>query len=196
MRTQRILVSCFEPFGGRETNASASAVRALPEKLGTARLFSCTLPVVFGECAKVLFERAAECRPHVIVCVGEAGGRTALTPERFAVNRMDARIPDNSGSRPRGKAILPGGPAKLATLLPAEAMAEAILQAGYPAEVSDSAGTFVCNDLFYRLLAHRFTPDIPRGFLHVPAEPPEGTDLTHALLAALSVLTEKPGSGR
>ena len=196
MRTQRILVSCFEPFGGREENASARAVLALPERLGSARLIPCSLPVVFGESARVLFERASECRPHAIVCVGEAGGRSALTPERFAVNRMDARIPDNSGSRPRGKAILPGGPSKLATLLPVEAMAEAIRQAGYPAELSDSAGTFVCNDLFYRLLAHRFTPDIPRGFLHVPAEPSECTDLTGALLAALSVLTEKPAAGR
>ncbi len=183
-----ILVTCFEPFGGREENSSRRAVLALPEALGGRRLAKLCLPVVFGEAAEIAAAEAEALGAADVLCVGEAGGRRALTPELAALNLRYARIPDNRGRSPLDEPVVPGGPAAFFSTLPARRMAAAVTAAGLPGETSSSAGLYVCNDLFYGLL-YRFREGGPRcGFLHVPAEglPPE--ELTRGLLAALGAI--------
>ena len=188
MEDSPILVTCFEPFGGREVNMSREAVLALPEAAGGRRLRKLCLPVVFGAAAG---EAAAEARrlgASDILCVGEAGGRHALTPELAALNLRYARIPDNLGQSPLDEPVVPGGPNALFSTLPARKMAAAIAETGLPAEVSYSAGAYVCNDLFYGLLHCFQGTGVRCGFIHVPAEgfPPE--KLARGLLAAVETI--------
>ena len=105
-----------------------------------------------------------------MLCVGQAGGRAAITPERVAINLMDARIPDNAGFRPVDQPVVPGGPAAYFATLPVRRMAETIEKAGLPAQISNTAGTYVCNCLLYTLLhtAAVEYPGMPGGFIHVP----------------------------
>jgi len=114
-------------------------------------------------------------QPDVILCVGQAGGREAVTPERIAVNIRDARIADNAGNQPRGEFVVPEGPAAYFATVPVEKMAEGIRQAGIPATVSNSAGAFVCNDVLYTLLHHYHGTQTIVGFIHVPYLPEQGS---------------------
>ena len=116
--------------------------------------------------------------PDAVLCLGQAGGRAAITPERVAINVDDARIPDNAGEQPVDRPTVPGGPAAYFATLPVKAMAEAIRAAGVAAEVSNTAGTFVCNHLMYavlHLLAERY-PGVRAGFMHVPFVPEQTGD--------------------
>lgn len=171
-----LILTGFEPFGGETVNPSWEAVRALPLELGDKRLYQLRLPVVFGQAAHAVLSAARALNPDAILCVGQAGGRTALTPERVAVNLRQARIPDNAGQQPQKKPVDPEGPEVLFTTLPAERMADAILAAGVPAQVSLSAGAFVCNDLLYTLLRHFEGSETRVGFLHVPYLPEQAKD--------------------
>lgn len=105
-----------------------------------------------------------------MLCVGQAGGRAAITPERVAINLMDARIPDNAGFQPVDQPVVPGGPDAYFATLPVRRMAETIEKAGIPAQISNTAGTYVCNCLLYTLLhtAAVEYPGMPGGFIHVP----------------------------
>ena len=143
--------------------------------------------------------------PDAVVSLGQAGGRKAVTPERIAINLMDARIPDNEGQQPAEQPIEPGGPDGCFSTLPVSAMAQAIREAGLPGEVSNTAGTFVCNQVMYRVLRHaaKTMPDTRCGFIHVPylpeqAEGKPGTpslslpEIVRALTAALEVVAAQP----
>ena len=135
-----------------------------------------------------------------MVCLGQAGGRTEVTPERVAINLMDGRIPDNDGFQPADIPIVPDGPAAYFSTLPIRAMVKAMESSGVPARISNTAGTYVCNDLMYRVLhwAERNRPGLPCGFIHVPyldvQEPGEGVPtlpkdaVVRAISAALAVL--------
>lgn len=155
-----VLVTAFEPFGGSEENASLAALSLLPERTDGLLLEKRVLPTAFGESWETLSRAAEEVRPDAVLCLGEAGGRREVTVERVAVNLMDARIPDNAGARPRDKSIDPYGPAAYFSTMPTREMAEAA-----DAALSYTAGTFVCNCIFY-LSLRRF--DVPCGFIHVP----------------------------
>ncbi len=174
----KILLTGFEPFGGETINPAWEAVRLLRAPAGTELKKLC-LPTVFGLSGDLLCSALAEERPELVLCVGQAAGRAAITPERQAVNRMDASIPDNAGVQPREQPVIPGGPAALGTRLPAEKLAEAIRASGVPAEVSDSAGLFVCNQLLYRLLfeMEEKYPNMRGGFVHVPCLPEQAERL-------------------
>ena len=183
-----LLVTCFEPFGGREVNMSREAVLALPAEIGERRLHKLCLPVVFGQSAEMAAAEALRLGASDILCVGEAGGRKALTPEMVALNLRYARIPDNLGQSPLDEPVVPGGPNALFSTLPARKMAAAIQTAGLPGEASYSAGAYVCNDLFYGLL-HFFRDTGTRcGFIHVPAEGFAPEALARGLLAALDAI--------
>lgn len=166
----KILVTGFEPFGGDRENASQEAVRLLADAWSSdpqpgVELVTGTLPVAFAAAGQMLEALLAEHAPDAVLAVGEAGGRTAITPERWAANEDDARIPDNAGDQPRGTAIDPTGPDRRASALDPDALVSAILQVGLPADVSEDAGRFVCNHVAY--LVAGLT--VPGGFVHVPA---------------------------
>lgn len=191
---KKLLITGFEPFGGETVNPAWEGVKALPDTLGEYTLYKKEIPVLFGEAPRRVAEAAEEIRPDVILCVGQAGGREAVTPERIAVNIRDARIPDNGGAQPEGQRILETGAAAYFATVPVEAMAAAIREAGLPGRVSNSAGTFVCNDTLYTLL-HRFDGSSVRvGFVHVPYLPEQGSpsltlpDTVKALQAAVLAL--------
>ena len=178
----KLLLTAFEPFGGEALNAAREAVSALdaPEGLQLRRLL---VPTVFGLAGDTVWEAIARERPDAVLCVGQASGRAALTPERAALNLRDASIPDNAGNRPVDEPVVPGGPAAYFTTLPVREMAEAIRRAGLPAAISSSAGTFVCNDLLYTLLYRIEREGLPIrcGFLHVPCLPEQAAEGTPSL---------------
>lgn len=174
----KILVTGFEPFGGEDVNPSWEAVRQLQAPEGT-ELVRLRLPVVFREVGEQLARAMQQEQPDLVLCIGQAAGRDAITPERLGVNLMDAAIPDNAGFQPQEEPVIPGAPAAFFARLPVAALAEAIRAAGVPARVSNSAGLFVCNALLYRLLHEMETryPHMRGGFLHVPCLPEQAARL-------------------
>lgn len=192
---KRLLITGFDPFGGGAVNPSGLAVKSLPDTIGNFVLCRLTIPTVFGKAAAQVLETAAVFQPDVILCVGLAGGRDAVTPERIAVNIRDARIADNEGNQPVGQFVVPDGPAAYFSTVPVEKMAQAIRDAQIPAAVSNTAGTFVCNDVFYTLLHHYADSDTKVGFIHVPnipelGEPSLTLDRTIAALTAAILACE------
>ena len=189
----RLLITGFDPFGGAQINPAWEAVKKLPDRVGEYELHKLEIPTVFGKAAEQVLEKAKEIQPDVILCVGQAGGRAAVTPERIAVNIRDAKIPDNAGNVPVGEFVDPNGPAAFFATVPVMKMAEAICAAGLPGAVSNSAGAFVCNDTLYLLLRHYEETAVKVGFVHVPYLPEQGSpslpleDTTRALLAAVEV---------
>lgn len=192
---RKLLITGFDPFGGAEVNPAWEAVRLLPDAVGDYILCKLQIPTVFGLAGETVLKKCADFHPDGILCVGQAGGRAAVTPERIAVNIRDARIPDNAGNRPQGERIAPDGPAAYFATVPVEQMAQAVRDAHLPATVSNSAGAFVCNDVFYTLLHHFAGTEVKVGFIHVPYLPEQGspslplTDTVKALEAAISALT-------
>ncbi len=172
---KKLLITGFTPFGGADVNPSWLAVEQLPDRVGDFALCKLNIPTVFGESFRMVLEKAAELQPDVILCIGQAGGRDAVTPERIAVNIRDARIPDNGGNQPRGEFVAPEGPAAYFSTVPVEKMAQAIRNVQIPATVSNSAGAFVCNDTLYGLLHHYDGTPVKVGFIHVPYIPEQGT---------------------
>lgn len=186
---KKLLITGFEPFGGADVNPSWLAVQALPDRVGDYKLCKLKLPTIFGEAAAMVLSKAEEFCPDVIISVGVAVGRDAVTPERIAVNIRDARIPDNLGNQPRGEFVATDGPAAYFSTLPVEAMAQAIRDVGIRATVSNSAGAYVCNDVMYTVL-HRYAGTCVRaGFVHVPQLPEQGSPFMELeqIVAALTV---------
>ena len=165
---KKLLITGFEPFGGENINPSWEAVRLLSSEIGEYSLTKLALPVVFGRAADDTIAVAEELCPDAILCIGQAGGRDAITPELVAINLRYAQIPDNNGHTPRDEEIIHGGAAAYFSTLPVRSMAEAVNDAGIPSRVSYSAGAYVCNDLLYTLLS-RFNGSNTRvAFIHVP----------------------------
>ena len=148
----RILLSAFEPFGGAARNASADVLRLLLDRERGVELRAVFLPTAFDAAAGRLLVEVERVRPAAVICLGEARGRSKLSMERVAVNLDDARIPDNQGFQPLDRAIRTHGPAAYFSTLPVRAMRDAAEAAGVPAELSYTAGTFVCNHVMYALL--------------------------------------------
>ncbi|WP_414948927.1 pyroglutamyl-peptidase I [Levilactobacillus brevis] len=169
----KLLITGFDPFGGEKTNPAIEAVKRLPAVIAGATVVPLGIPTVFGTCAEVVRQAIITERPDVVLSVGQAGGRSALTPERIAINLDDGRIPDNAGFQPVDQPIQPNGPAAYFTQLPVKAMAQAIRQAGLPSHVSTTAGTYVCNHIMYEVQHLRATefPQLQAGFIHIPFLP-------------------------
>ena len=191
MQNRTILVTGFDPFGGESTNASWEAVKRLPNEIGNLQIHKLEIPTVFGEAAEKVLQAAEALHPQVILCVGQAAGRSAVTHERIGINIRDARIPDNRGYVPADVPVVPDGPAAYFATVPVKDMVSAIQQKNIPASVSNSAGTFVCNDLFYTLLHHFDGTPTQVGFIHIPLLPEQGSsalpleDAIAALTAAI-----------
>ncbi len=194
---KKLLITGFDPFGGAAVNPSWQAVSRLPDRVGNFELCKLEIPTVYDRATRVVLEKAAAFAPDVILCVGQAGGREAVTPERIGVNIRDGRICDNAGNQPRGEFVDPQGPAAYFSTLPVEAMAQAIRDAGVDATVSNSAGAFVCNDVLYSLLHHYDGTAVRCGFVHVPYLPEQGApsmelaQIVRALEAAITLITKE-----
>ncbi|WP_432258897.1 pyroglutamyl-peptidase I [Cupriavidus sp. TMH.W2] len=173
MRT--VLLTGFEPFENEPVNPSWEAVRALDgERVGDAVIVARQLPCVFGAAIDAIGELVDGLRPALVIAVGQAGGRAEISVERVAINVDDARIADNAGAQPIDTAIAPDGPAAYFATLPIKAMVRDMRAAGVPASVSQTAGTFVCNHVFYGLmhrLARQPGEDVRGGFIHIPYLP-------------------------
>ena len=175
----KALVTGFEPFGGDAVNPSCEALAHLPARLGDLAIETRVLPCRFGAAISVLEQAIAAGAPDIVLSVGLAGGRAELSLERVALNIDDARIADNGGAQPVDRPIVPDGPAAYFATLPIKAAVAALREAELPASVSNTAGTFVCNHVFYALMhlaATRFL-SIRAGFLHVPYLPGQAARL-------------------
>jgi len=190
-----ILLTGFEPFGGDRTNPSIVVARRAAELLIEARqpAIAVELPCVFADAPVALHHAMDAYRPELVVCTGLNAAADGLRLERAALNLIDARIPDNSGSQPVDVPVVPGGPAAYFTTLPVKRALAALRGAGMPAQVSHSAGTYVCNQVFYELM--HFLANDPGGtrggFVHVPPTGAEGAD--PELLARALVLVAREG---
>jgi len=193
---QTVLITGFEPFGGETLNPSWEVVKQLDGMIiDNCRVVARQLPCVFGESLEVLNAAIDALQPSVVLAIGQAGGRVDVTVERVAINVDDARIPDNRGQQPVDVAIVPDGPAACFSTLPIKAMVEALREAGIPASVSQTAGTFVCNHVMYGVL-HKLAdrPEVKGGFIHIPylpeqaaAHPGAPSMATHTLKKGLEI---------
>ena len=165
-RKKIILVTGFEPFGGQTVNASWEAVKRLPEEIGGFQVIKCQLPVVFGKAAAKALEEIRRTEAVLVFLTGEAGGREWVTPELLARNaRVD--LADNEGYIPQeGEVIVEGGPDVIRTGMHVEKIVGKMQD--FPISVSENAGRYVCNDLFYLTLHAMQNTDVPVDFVHVP----------------------------
>lgn len=182
----RALVTGFEPFGGERVNAACEAVRCLPARAAGLTIATAILPTSYAQSHLALEAAIARETPDLVLCTGQAGDRPALNVERIAVNLQDARLPDNDGAQPGEQPVIANGPSAYFSTLPVAAIVRALQKAGLPAEASLSAGSFVCNHVFYHLM--RIAAASPRplraGFLHVPCLPGQVPDARPTLPAA------------
>lgn len=173
-RTPTVLLAGFEPFAGEAQNPSFEIARALHGKrIAAHRIVGAVLPTDFARSLPALDKLIARYRPVLVVAVGQAGGRAGISLERVAINLIDARIPDNAGAQPVDRPVVRGAPAAYFSTLPLKAMLRRLTEAGIEAALSHSAGTFVCNQVFFGL-AHRLAArkrPIRGGFVHVPYLP-------------------------
>lgn len=205
----KILLTAFEPFGGDTVNPAQEAVALVADTVAGAQIVKIDVPVVFGKSIETVRAAMERERPDAVLCIGQAGGRIGLTPERVAINCDDGRIPDNEGNQPVDQPVMAdGAPAYFATL-PVKAMVNAIKAAGVPASLSNTAGTYVCNHLMYGVLYHiaKSYPAMRGGFMHVPflheqvANRPNTPSLSKAdivvgIEAALKAIVENEGDVR
>lgn len=170
----KVLLTAFEPFGDQKTNASEEALK-LVHVSGQTELIRLVLPVVYQKDADPVIEMIGNEEPDVIICTGVAGGRDRISVERIAVNLCDSAHPDNAGNVLTDVPVRKDGPAAYFSTLPVREIVTAVNDAGIPAEVSCSAGTYVCNDLMYRVLdaCENRNKKIRAGFIHVPFTPGE-----------------------
>lgn len=201
MKTARILVTGFGPFGGVDHNPSGDLAEALDGRsIGGAKVTGIVLPCEFGRSLEVLKKELRRVRPDAVVALGVAAGRDAITPERVAVNLDDARQADNAGYRPVERPVVARGPAAYWSGLPVKAIVRELERAGLPARLSMTAGTYVCNHVFYGLMhAVRRRPGVRAGFIHLPGYPdPSGrlpgwssADLERGVCLALRVVARR-----
>lgn len=184
-----ILVTGFEPFGGDVLNPSALVAKALHgHRIEGRPVVGLELPCAFGRSIEVLREALDAHRPSLVLALGQAAGRTGFSLERVAINLDDARIPDNAGAQPIDEPVVARAPAARFATLPIKTMVAALREAGHPAEVSNSAGTFVCNHVFYGLQhALRMRRSVRSGFMHLPLLPEQARGGQPSLLLATMI---------
>lgn len=202
----KLLLTAFEPFGGEPINPALEAVRRVPDTVGGVQVIRLEVPTVFRASIDTVASAIAREQPDAVLCVGQAGGRFGITPERVAINLDDAAIPDNAGSQPVDAPIFADGAPAYFSTLPIKAMVQAIRAAGLPASVSNTAGTFVCNHLMYGVLytLEKHYPGVRGGFVHVPFAPGQAAcrtaptpsmsldDMARGLAAAIRAIEANP----
>lgn len=166
----KILVTGFDPFGGEKVNPAYEAVKILPDKILDAEIIKLEIPTIFTESTKAIEKAIEEYSPDVILSIGQAGGRSCINIEKVAINLAEARIPDNGGEQPIGKALREDGETAYFSNLPVKHMVNRIKENNMPAVISYTAGTYVCNSVMYNglYLVDKKYPNIRVGFIHVP----------------------------
>lgn len=169
MINMKILLTGFDPFNHDKINPAMEAVKKIPDEIKGVSIVKLDIPTVFGKSAEIVKEAMTEAQPDYVLHIGQAGGRSGLTPERVAINLDDASIPDNEGNQPMDTPIQPAGENAYFSQLPIKAMVEAMKSKGIPASVSNSAGTFVCNHVMYQTLhlTHTELSNTKAGFMHI-----------------------------
>ena len=198
----KLLLTAFDPFGGSPINPALEAVKLVADKIGNVEIVKLEVPTVFQKSVAAVTAAIEREKPDAVLCIGQAGGRYGLTPERVAINIDDASIPDNEGNQPIDAAIFPDGAPAYFSTLPIKAMVAAIREAGLPASVSNTAGTYVCNHLMYGVLytLAKHYPGIRGGFMHVPFIPSQTLqhpapsmscqDIARGIEAAITAIAE------
>jgi pyroglutamyl-peptidase len=182
----RVLLTGFEPFGGQSLNPSWEVARALHgEVIAGAQVTAVQLPCVFAQALPALKQALASHRPDIVLALGQAEGRCDFSVERVAINVQDARIPDNAGAQPIDVPVAAGGPAAYFSSLPIKALVAGLRAAGFPASVSQTAGTFVCNQVFYGLQHALAGQGVHSGFMHLPLLPEQAAHWKGASLPSL-----------
>lgn len=168
----RILVTGFDPFGEDKENPSTEILKKMSDEISGAEILKIEVPTVFNKSLDFIVEAMSRLKPDVVISLGQAGGRTAISIERVAINVDDARIKDNEGNQPIDEPIDPSGPNALFSSLPIKAITQELKAKNIPAVVSNTAGTFVCNHVMYGVLRHieKERLDIRAGFIHIPYE--------------------------
>lgn len=187
----KILITGFDPFGGEKINPAYEAVKILPDNINGAKIIKKQIPTVFRKSIEELDKSIIEEQPDIVICIGQAGGRTAITIERVAINIDDARIKDNEDNQPVDETIYKDGENAYFSNLPIKAIVEKIKDDGIPASVSNTAGTFVCNHIMYGLLylINKKHPNIKGGFIHVPYLPEQVVDKSNVGSMSLDNIT-------
>ena len=194
-----ILVTGFEPFGGETLNPTEILLKRLPGTIGGCEISTLLLPVEFDRARALAFAEYDRLSPDVVVMLGQAGGRSAITPESTGKNIMDARMPDNAGYRPEQVPVVEGGPETLRSTFDIEKIVSAVSALGIPCERSDDAGKYVCNCLLYGMLDHN-KGAVPTGFIHVPFIKEQGhndapamelADMEKGIFAAIEAVASK-----
>jgi pyroglutamyl-peptidase len=188
-----ILLTGFDPFGGEVINPALEAVKELDGYIiEEYTIVSRMIPTVFGKSAEQLKAYYEEVQPEIVICVGQAGGRADITVERVAINIDDARIPDNKGNQPIDIPVVKEGPAAYFTTLPIKATVEAMRKEGIPASLSHTAGTFVCNHIFYHLmhLLEKEGAQARGGFVHIPFLPEQAAKYEGRPSMSLEMIVE------
>ena len=198
---KKILVTGFDPFGGETVNPAREAVMRLPDTLGGYEISKLEIPTVFGLAAETVLKVSDKLRPHAILCVGQAGGRSAVTPEVVAINLREATIPDNAGHMPVNTPVIENAPAAYFATLPVRDMVRAAKERGIPCALSYTAGAFVCNDLLYTLLHHYRDTDVRVGFVHIPYLPEQAGEGVpsmelNTVVEALTAMIGAMGGGK
>jgi pyroglutamyl-peptidase len=191
MTTKTVLLTGFEPFNKETVNPAWEAVQTLQGWSGEGFAVQVRqLPCVFGEAIRVIEAAMAELKPAVVIAVGQAGGRVDMSVERVAINVDDAPIPDNAQRQLVDQAIVEGGPAAYFSSLPIKAIVGALRAQGVPASVSQTAGTFVCNHVFYGVMHATAGSDVKAGFVHIPYLPAQAAAHPGAASMALDVVVK------
>lgn len=200
----KILFTGFDPFGSDLINPSWEIVKALDSVIYDAEIIKLMVPTVFVKSIDVVRSKIEECNPDVVVCLGQAGGRFDITPERVAININDARIEDNEGNQPIDTKVYEDGDAAYFSSLPVKAIVKEIRSIGIPSSLSNTAGTFVCNHLMYGIcyLRQKYYQNIKCGFIHVPYIPSQVVgkslaslninDMVLAMEAVVKAVVENP----
>lgn len=174
----KILITSFEPFGGQTVNPALEAMKLLPDNIGKLQILKQELPTVFYKSIQMVWQAIERKKPDAVICLGQAGGRSCISVERIAINMDDTKMADNEGNESVDKPIFEDGENAYFSTLPIKKMVGAIKESGIPAEVSNTAGTYVCNHVMYGVLykIHREKLSIRAGFIHVPFIPGQVMD--------------------
>ncbi len=174
----KAIITGFDPFGGEKVNPAFEAVKLLPDVVEGCEIIKVEIPTVFYKSVDKLKEVVSKEKPDFVICVGQAGGRFNITPEAVAINKNEARIPDNDGQQPADEPVREDGKNAYFSTLPNKAIIKAMHDAGVPAQMSFTAGTYVCNHLFYGLMymIEKDFPNMRGGFIHVPFSSQQAID--------------------